>query len=161
MSSARRAVDAAVKIRDMVAEDIDRVEELENEVFPDPWPRSAFEEQISGEGWGAIVAEWGGEVVGYGCYYIVDVEAHLTNIAVVPEQRRKLVANRILDTILERAVEAGCQYVILEVRRSNTAARAFYEKHGFRLLYERPNYYRRPAEDAVVMVYYFDRDTKQ
>lgn len=143
-------------LRDMAEKDLDTVLQIENEVFPDPWPRSAFADQLSGDGWGALVAESDGEIIGYGCYFMVDIEAHLTNIAVRPDYRRKSVAKTLLNTILERATDAGCQYLILEVRKSNAVARTFYEKRGFRILYRRPNYYRRPVEDAVVMVYYLD-----
>ena len=161
MTGAKRAVETSLIIRDMEQRDIDRVVELENIVFPDPWPRSAFVEQIGGDGWGAIVAETDGPVIGYGCYFTLDAEAHLTNIAVDPEHRRKSVAKQLLKTILGRAAEARCEYLILEVRESNTVARTFYERHGFRVLYRRPNYYRRPAEDAIVMVYYLDPPAKE
>ncbi|HOZ08793.1 MAG TPA: ribosomal protein S18-alanine N-acetyltransferase [candidate division Zixibacteria bacterium] len=143
-------------LRDMAARDLDTVVTMEKEIFPDPWPRSAFEEQIGGDGWGALVVEIDGAVVGYACYFTVDVEAHLTNIAVRPEHRRKSVANMLLGAILGRATAAGCQYLLLEVRSSNNVARTFYERKGFRILYRRPNYYRRPIEDALVMVFYLD-----
>lgn len=147
-----------VTLRDMAEQDLDTVAQMEKEIFPDPWPRSAFAEQLHGDGWGALVAEADGAIIGYGCYFTVDIEAHLTNIAVRPEHRRKSVAKTLLNAILQRATDAGCQYLILEVRKSNAVARTFYEKRGFRILYRRPNYYRRPVEDAIVMVYYLDEE---
>ena len=39
----------------------------------------------------------------------------------------------------------------LEVRKSNAKAIKFYEKNGFRKIYERKNFYSNPAETAVVM----------
>lgn len=145
----------------MTERDLERVLEMERQAFTDPWPRTAFTEQINGEGWGAIVAEVDCAIIGYGCYFTVDVEAHLTNIAVDPAWRRKSVAKSLLDTILHRATDAGCDYLLLEVRQSNDAARAFYEKHGFTVLYQRPNYYRRPVEGALVMVRYLDQDREE
>jgi len=153
--------DEKVLIRDMIEADLDQVLVIEQEVFSDPWPRSAFREQIGGEGWGAVVAEADCAVIGYGCYFTVDIEAHLTNIAVAPAFRRKSVAKSILDTILQRVIDADCEYLLLEVRQSNDAARAFYEKHGFTVLYQRPNYYRRPVESALVMVRYLDPDREE
>ena len=41
--------------------------------------------------------------------------------------------------------------LLLEVRHSNVEARAFYEGR-FQELYRGRNYYRRPVEDALVMV---------
>jgi len=140
----------------MTTADVETIVALENRLFSDPWSPSAFEQQLTADGWGAIVAQDQNGIIGYACYFLVDVEAHLTNIAVVEVHRRKSVAKRLLDTILERARKGGCEYLILEVRPGNKAALAFYEKHGFVVLYHRPNYYRRPVEDALVMVRYLD-----
>lgn len=156
MNDSTKTDKPAFTIRSMEERDLNEVLRLEKIIFPDPWPKSAFTEQISGEGWGALVAEAEGEVVGYGCYFTVEIEAHLTNIAVREDYRRKSVANALLNTILQRVAEERCQYLLLEVRQSNSIARTFYEKRGFRTLYERPNYYRRPVENALVMVYYLD-----
>ena len=139
-------------IRSMTAQDIDTVITLERQIFPDPWPRSAFEDQIEDSGWYALVAEIGREIIGYACYMIVAHESHLTNVAVIPAFRRKLVAKRLLDTILQSVNAAGCEHILLEVRPSNEAAIAFYDKNDFQVLYRRPNYYRSPVEDALVMV---------
>ena len=129
---------------------------LEQEIFPDPWPESGFFQQISNLGWGAIVAECDGTIIGYACYMMVATEGHLTNIAVPEAHRRKLVAKRLLETILQVIKKAGCEFILLEVRASNEAAIAFYSKYGFQDLYHRPRYYRNPVEDALVMVLHWD-----
>jgi len=141
----------------MTAGDLDRVVSLEKLIFPDPWPKSSFVEILTERGWGALVAEADHRVIGYACYLMVAPEAHLTNIAVDPAYRRKAVAKRLLERILEIAEENGCAYLLLEVRASNAVAKAFYERHGFTLWYRRKNYYRHPVEDALVMVRYLDR----
>lgn len=141
-----------VNIRPMEMGDIEHILELEKQIFTDPWPRSAFVEQLNAPYWGAFVADEGGKVIGYACYLIVADESHLTNIAVDPAHRRKSVAKLLLDSILQVVHEHTCTLLLLEVRPSNAEARAFYEKHGFEPLYRRPNYYRRPVEDALVMV---------
>lgn len=149
-------------IRPMEVADIDRVLQLEKEIFPDPWPRTAFVEQLSGPYWGAFVGEEDATVIGYACYMIVADESHLTNIAIAPGYRRKSVAKLLLDRILQVVRGHECTLLLLEVRPSNAEARAFYDKHGFAPLYRRPNYYRRPVEDAIVMVRYLVdvKDTK-
>jgi ribosomal-protein-alanine N-acetyltransferase len=141
-------------IREMTVADLPRVVYLEKLIFPDPWPESAFVEQITETGWGALTAVADDMAVGYGCYYIVADEAHLTNIAVDPAYRRKSVASRLLERILQVAQENQCEYLLLEVRAGNIEARVFYERYGFTLLYRRPKYYRHPVEDALVMVRY-------
>jgi [ribosomal protein S18]-alanine N-acetyltransferase len=142
--------------RRMSAEDIPRLCQLEQQIFPDPWPEQAFVEQLQGDEWGGFVAENSGIVTGYACYYLAPPEAHLTNIAVDPEWRRKSIAKRLLECVFETVQLASCEFLLLEVRSSNDGAVAFYERHGFKELYRRKNYYRRPNEDAKVMVKYTD-----
>lgn len=143
------------RIRHMTEADVDEVTSIEKECFPDPWPRSAFKDIIDSSDHGAFVAVVDEGLVGYGCYLIIANEAHLTNLAVRPDYRRKSAARRLLGYIMEIARRKNCEYILLEVRPQNESAVAFYEKAGFKLLYRRPRYYRNPVEDALVMVYYF------
>lgn len=143
-------------LRRMSTEDVPSLCQLEQQIFPDPWPEKAFAEQLQGEEWGGFVAENSGIVTGYACYYLTPPEAHLTNIAVDPEWRRKSIAKRLLECVFETVRQASCEFLLLEVRASNDSAVAFYERHGFKELYRRKNYYRRPSEDAIVMVKYTD-----
>ncbi len=152
MTSDTKKPELEVRIRAATRKDIDAIVSLEKGIFPDPWPRVAFEEQLKGPQWGAIVAEYNGRVIGYACYLVVEQESHLTNIAVDPGHRRKSVAKRLLERILAIVNESQCEMLLLEVRPSNHAAITFYQSFGFELLYRRPNYYRRPIEDALVMV---------
>lgn len=93
-------------------------------------------------------------IIAYACWLVTGVEAHLTNIAVAPEHRRKSVAQRLLEHILGDVSRVGCEHILLEVRPSNKAAIAFYTKHDFEIKYTRHNYYHQPPEDALVMVRY-------
>ena len=145
-------------IRKMTDADIARVADLEKEIFPDPWPRSSFDEIIDDSSWGNILADADGEIIGYACYMIDGHESRLANIAVAPIWRRKSVAKQLLQHILELVTESGCKLVLLEVRPSNAEARKLYGEFGFRDLYQKPNYYRRTVEDALVMVRYLEDD---
>jgi [ribosomal protein S18]-alanine N-acetyltransferase len=143
-------------IRRISAADIPRLCELEQQIFPDPWPEQAFVEQLQGEEWGGFVAENNGIVTGYACYYLAGHESHLTNIAVDPAWRRKSIAKRLLECVFETVRQAACEFLLLEVRASNSGAIGFYGRYGFKELYRRKNYYRRPIDDAIVMVKYTD-----
>ncbi|MEA1981587.1 MAG: ribosomal protein S18-alanine N-acetyltransferase [candidate division Zixibacteria bacterium] len=147
-------------IRPMTQDDLDRVIELEINIFPDPWSRSVFEEQFSDDSWGSVVALSDGLIIGYACYLTVGVESHLTNIAVDPDYRRKLVAYHLLATILEAVKKEDCEYILLEVRPSNKSAISFYNENNFSVLCRYPGYYRNPTEDAYVMVHYFNDEGK-
>ena len=155
MSKDAKAVNSTIRLREMTRADLPEVSRLEREIFSDPWPFSAFEDVIKEPDWGGLVAESDNTIIAYATFLIVDVESHLTNIAVDPSQRRKSVAKQLLDRIFTIVKERKCEFLLLEVRPSNAEALAFYELYGFRVLYQRPNYYRRPVEDALVMVRYF------
>ena len=71
-------------------------------------------------------------------------------MAVRPEYRRQGVADRLLDVFC-RFGQARLAFLTLEVRPSNTAAVALYEKHGFREAGRRKNYYENPTEDALLL----------
>lgn len=152
------SAETACAIRGMTEADIDQVCRMERAIFSDPWPRSAFVDVIDDDSWSGLVAEIDGIMVGYACFLIVDVEAHLANIAVAEQHRRKSVAKHLLERIFIQTRKRRCEFILLEVRPSNTEALTFYQKYGFRELYKRPNYYRRPVEDALVMVRYFDKE---
>jgi len=139
-------------IRRMTASDLDAVTLLEQRVFPDPWPRLAFEQDLEEDNRGVLLAELNGRLCGYASYMAAVGEAHLTNIAVAPEFRGKSIAKILLNRILEVAKNADCEYIFLDVRPSNEAAISLYKKYGFYELYRRPEYYRTPVEDALVMV---------
>ena len=83
-------------------------------------------------------------------WHVAD-EFELLDLATEPSQRRRGVASALVTELVETAQQLAGSAVFLEVRSSNRAARALYEKHGFRVVHERKNYYRDPVENAVCM----------
>jgi len=149
-------------IRAMTAADLDRIDELEVQIFPDSWPTVAFEEHLDDTDAGGVVALSDGVIIGYSCYWNDGEQMHLTNMAVDPAYRRKSVANELLGHILGLAREWECELIFLEVRTSNETAHRFYESAGFRTIDRCTGYYDDPAEDALVMSRWIepDRDGK-
>ena len=78
-------------------------------------------------------------------------ELHINNFAVRSEFRRRGIGATLLNRVLDEARQRKANAAFLEVRSSNQAAQALYEKCGFRALARRANYYSEPREDAVVM----------
>jgi len=80
-------------------------------------------------------------------------EWELENIVVAESDRRKGTGKRLLDSLLAAARETNSEALLLEVRESNAAAVAFYEKAGFERAGRRKSYYVNPMEDAVLYRY--------
>jgi len=148
----KKAKNINLIIRPMEKDDLKLLVKLEEKIFTDPWPEVAFREGLKDPNHHFLVGEIEGEIVGYAAYYIELGEGRLTNIAVVPEFRRKTVAKKILDYILSIVKKAKCKYIFLDVRPTNKAAIDLYAKYGFHEAYRRPEYYQNPTEDAIVMV---------
>ena len=121
---------------------------VERASFPDPWPLLAFLPYVLEREALAFVAEESG-ILGFILAFWEGEEVHIHDLAVAPEHRRKGVATALLRALLEAIPSA--RRVKLEVRASNQAARAFYEKHGFREIRVLPNYYA-DGEDGILMV---------
>ena len=81
---------------------------------------------------------------------VVD-EGYIGNVAVRPEHRRKGIAKALLCAVEADARRDGLCFLTLEVRQSNTPAIALYAGQGYERVGIRPNYYKAPKEDAVLM----------
>lgn len=90
-------------------------------------------------------------VIGYLILQLVVDEAEIQAVAVDESCRRCGVASALLREGLRHCVEVGGNAVFLEVRESNQAARTFYRRFGFQDFGRRPDYYRHPSEDAILM----------
>jgi ribosomal-protein-alanine N-acetyltransferase len=75
---------------------------------------------------------------------------------VAAEFLRRGIADELLRELVQRA-ESEVSAILLEVRESNLPARRLYEKHGFREVGRRREYYREPAEDAILYALRFNR----
>ena len=98
-----------------------------------------------------------GYVLGYAGLHTILDEGYIDNIAVAPDARRHGVASALLDVFC-RFGAANLAFLTLEARKSNAAAIALYEKHGFQQAGLRPGYYQHPREDAVIMTREFPKE---
>lgn len=134
-----------VTVRPAAAADVAAIVALETASFPlDPWSENLVGEGVSGSlpTVSYLVAEDAGAFAGYAVLSVVDVDAELQRIAVPEGRRRTGVATALLAAVRAVAADGGAGRVLLEVREDNTAARLFYERHGFAELGRRPRYYR-------------------
>jgi len=102
----------------------------------------------------ALVIERDG-IQGFLVARAVDREWEIENMAVSGPARRHGLGTRLLGEFLDRARLGGAEMVFLEVRESNHAARALYEKWAFVQSGRRKGYYCVPEEDAITYCLYF------
>ena len=89
-------------------------------------------------------------IVGFLVARGLGAEWELENLVVEAAARRRGIGTKLLAELIVRARAAGGQSVFLEVRHSNSAARALYRSAGFSEAGRRRGYYANPIEDAVV-----------
>ena len=144
-------------VRDMTAEDMDAVVEIEYASFPNPWSRKSHEDELRHAHARCKVAVVDGAIVGYLYVRVVLDEAHVMKIAVRRDFRRKKIASTLAAELVGLVREGLVTGIFLEVRASNSAAVRFYEKFGFKTVARRKHYYSMPDEEAIVMTCKFDR----
>jgi [ribosomal protein S18]-alanine N-acetyltransferase len=138
-----------IRIRRLVYSDLPGVLSIERRSFPTPWSLAMFVLELSKPSGICLAAASDEGLVGYlVCSRYADVW-HLMNVAVTPSRRREGIARRLLEGLFD---EAGpdARYT-LEVRTSNRAAIAMYERFGFRRAGHRRRYYHDNGEDALIM----------
>lgn len=137
-------------IRNMVPLDIEQVYRIECLVFPNPWPKSFFENDLHKHNTIALVADNDGEIKGYALADCVADELHITNIAVDPQYQHQSIGKSLLSALEKIGRERDCIYAYLEVRVNNINAINFYKKFGYQILQIRKSYYL-DGTDAYVM----------
>jgi [ribosomal protein S18]-alanine N-acetyltransferase len=145
-------IDSITTCERMGALHLDHVLAIEKAVHVHPWTRGNFADSIDA-GYQCWIAHRKSVIVGYGVVTIEAGEAHLLNLSVAPGWQRQGVGAELTRFFVKLAREGGAARIFLEVRPSNTAARALYRSHGFAEIGVRHDYYPGPEgrEDALVM----------
>lgn len=141
----------AIVFRPMTEADIETVLKVEYAAFSHPWTRGIFTDSL--KSYDCWVMFEGTQQVGHGVINVIIDEAHLLNITVKPESQGRGLGLRLLEFLMQRAMQLSAGECFLEVRSSNQAAYRLYERYGFNEIGRRRDYY--PAvggrEDALVM----------
>lgn len=138
--------------RFMTLDDLDDIMEIEHQSFTLPWKRDAFIRELTSNQYAHYwVVEIDGKVVGYSGVWIVMDEAHVTNIAVLPQFRGWGLGKQLLIRTMKLAKTYNAVSMTLEVRVSNEVAQSLYKNLGFQPGGIRKGYYTDNQEDALVM----------
>ena len=94
-----------------------------------------------------------GEVVGVLWLLLSDDAVEIIDVRVADAYRRQGIASHLIDTVTPNLLTQERTDIFLDVRETNSAAIALYERLGFSLESRRRGYYRgaQGREDALVM----------
>ena len=140
-----------MKLIPMTDEHVAAIAALEKVCFPDPWSEAAVASEVNNPLSLWLVAMEGDHLAGYIGSQSVLGESDVMNVAVDPAFRRQGVARELIQTLIRELAQRGNHCLSLEVRASNAPAITLYEALGFHQVGRRPNYYRTPKEDALIL----------
>ena len=145
-------LDLVPRYRSMTAADLDTVIAIEGAIYPYPWTRGNFSDALAA-GYHCWMVECGGGAIGYTVVMVAAGEAHLLNLSIAEGWQRRGHGAALLREAMRVARESGARTIFLEVRPSNLAGKALYQRFGFRKIALRRGYYpsRQGREDALVL----------
>ena len=141
------------RVRRFEPRDAERVREIAQQ-SPEAaqWPDGSYAHLDSGAQFAWVVESPADGVVGFlVAREVAADEAEILNLAVAPANRRSGSATQLLCGCLDELARRKIRKLFLEVRESNLAATAFYEKHQFVRCGRRPAYYQDPTEAGVLL----------
>ena len=140
-----------IQIVEMKQDHVVAIAELEKLCFSDPWSENSIAYELTSRLSYWLVAQEEDVVVGHIGSQSVLGESDMMNVAVHPEHRRKGIAEALIQALSRGLKDRGNICLTLEVRASNDPAIALYDKLDFHQVGRRPNYYRNPKEDALIL----------
>ena len=140
-----------VIIRPMMQEDVDKLVQMEQNIFSVPWTEQNFAALLTRSYCLYLVAQKEEQIVGFAGLTVLGNEGDIDKVMVCEECRGMGVASYLMEALLSEGRRRGIQEFTLEVRVSNTAAIRLYEKFGFVSEGIRPGFYEKPVEDAMIM----------
>ena len=138
-------------IRPMVRADVNRVHEIECTCFRSPWSKLALAGELRNEVAHYLVMEADGVICGYGGMWLLFEEAHVTNVAIMPEYRGQGRGKRLMLAMMRYAYKRGAEKMTLEVREGNTVAQHLYATLDFQQNGFRKGYYSDTGEGALIL----------
>ena len=138
-------------IKEMTIADLKEVTELEAQCFPeDNWKAEDFNYELTSNPYARFYLYLEEEVIkGYLGFWDLKDRLEITTLAVSKEDRKRGIAQSLLDKLREYGEEKKIKNITLEVRVNNQAAINLYQKNGFEIWALRKNYYEH--EDGYLM----------
>lgn len=140
-----------LRIREMEAGDARQMSELERETFSSPWSEQDFRKAAEDKNTVYVVAQEDGVLLGMCGVKNILGEGEITNVAVKSGRRGEGIGSLLMSELLRLGAARGIKAFTLEVRQSNTAAIALYQKFSFCTEGIRRDFYEKPRENALIM----------
>lgn len=143
-----------ILVRKMETKDIEQIMEIESVIFGEyHWTPQSFISEIENEfgNYFTAVDTETNQIIGYGGFWLIFDEAHITTIAVRPHLRNKGLGEILLQKMIDAGYAKNAKWFTLEVRAGNIPAQNLYYKYGFKSLGLRKKYYQDNEEDALIM----------
>ncbi len=146
------------RITDVKIEDISEIFHIETASYVYPWSMQSIVNQINNKNAynRAIIIDTifsssnTSGLVGYIFGYRVLSDLYITNICIHPNFLKKKLASFMLENLLHDTRHLNIKTIFLEVRKSNFAAKALYDKFNFVEDGERKNFYS-DGESAIML----------
>lgn len=141
-----------LEIVPMTTADISDVARIERASFTTVWPNDAFYNELRTNKLAHyFVGRLHDRIVVYGGIWSILEDAHVTTLAVDPQQRGRRFGEILLLRLIDEAIDRNAAWMTLEVRESNTVAQRLYRKYGFTTVTMRAGYYSDDNESALIM----------
>ena len=158
-------------VEPMTLADLDQVMAMERVAFSAPWSLQAYRYEIIENEYSTMLVirqaapfrarsesmlsflglVRPSSVRGYGGFWLLVDEIHISTIAVHPEWQGLGLGELLLVSLLDEGIRLGASNATLEVRVSNLPAQGLYHKYGFSVVSRQNRYYADNNEDAYLM----------
>ncbi|PIG92247.1 ribosomal protein S18-alanine N-acetyltransferase [Gloeocapsopsis sp. IPPAS B-1203] len=143
-----------LELKYLTPEHLGALLELDQACFGGLWTLEAYQRELDSPNSdliGLVNPFAPNSLLGVGCLWAILEEAHITILAVHPQYQRQGFGQALLYGLLSVAEQRNLERATLEVRVSNHAAIALYQKFGFKTAGRRKGYYKDTGEDALIL----------
>ena len=131
--------------------DLDNIFKVELKSYDNPWTIGILRDCIVNH-YDFYKAEYNNNLIGYIIAKISMYETHILNLTISEDYRHRGIATELLEMIFSKCYIVNSLNIFLETRVNNTPAIKLYEKHNFRRISIRKNYYQTSdgKQDAII-----------
>ncbi len=144
-----------MKIVEATLKDFEQICEIEQACFVEPYTPEQLMYEFSENPLNQILVAYDEDkIVGFVDYMITFNSATISQIAVLPNYRKKGLGSKLLEEMeksFPKEIDDVVETITLEVRESNINAISFYKKNGYENVVIKKHYYKN-GENAVYMI---------